>query len=75
MDALTPNILPSSFSNWELGTLVVATHVQEVGFNQSKQAINSGIIVLHHIQKQDKLLHHGTHDFLQFVEIWNEDPT
>jgi hypothetical protein len=48
MDVPTPNILLSSFLNLELGTQVAA-HVQEVGFNQSKQAISSEIVVLHHI--------------------------
>jgi hypothetical protein len=49
MDAPIPNILSFFFLNLELGTSLIVVHVQEVGVNWPKQAINSEIIVLHHI--------------------------
>ncbi len=45
MDVPTPNILSFFFSNWKLGTLIIVVHAWEVGFNRSKRAINSGIII------------------------------
>ncbi len=41
MDALTPNVLPSS--NWELGTSIFVAHAWEIGLNRSKQVKSNGI--------------------------------
>jgi hypothetical protein len=42
MDASTPNILLFFFFKQKSGTLVVVTHVWEVGLSQSMQIINNG---------------------------------
>jgi hypothetical protein len=42
MDALTPNMLPSS--NWELGTLIFVAHAWEIRLIQSNQVISNEIV-------------------------------
>ncbi len=53
MDALTPNMLPSS--NWDSCTLVFVAHAWEIGLNQSNQIISNGIVTFKSYSKATQI--------------------